>query len=105
MSGPTTALYARSRPAGNCAAAFYAVHLQYTSQGVAVLGSALVDDGPCPGCLVRTTLPHGGWRVAFFLGVIIVPFGLWLRNRLPETLHAAAGAPEAPDAPSLPLPG
>ena len=28
-----------------------------------------------------------GWRIAFLLGVACLPFGLWLRSRLPETLH------------------
>jgi MFS family permease len=32
------------------------------------------------------------------MGVVIVPFGLILRNRLPETLHAADDAALAPDA-------
>jgi len=29
-----------------------------------------------------------GWRIAFLLGAVTVPFGLWLRSSLPETLHA-----------------
>jgi MHS family citrate/tricarballylate:H+ symporter-like MFS transporter len=29
-----------------------------------------------------------GWRIAFLLGAVTVPFGLWLRTNLPETLHA-----------------
>ena len=97
--GPTTAYMLEAAPPER--RGFYAA-FQYTSQGVAVLGSAVVG-----WALSRLLSPHDlatwGWRLAFFLGVIIVPFGLWLRNRLPETLHAAAGAPEAPDAPSLPL--
>jgi MFS family permease len=28
-----------------------------------------------------------GWRIAFGFGVLILPFGLWLRRGLPETLH------------------
>ena len=28
-----------------------------------------------------------GWRIAFLLGAITLPFGLWLRRSLPETLH------------------
>lgn len=31
------------------------------------------------------------WRIAFLLGAVTVPFGLWLRSNLPETL----GTPEA----------
>jgi len=30
-----------------------------------------------------------GWRIAFLLGAVIVPFGLALRRGLPETFHAA----------------
>ena len=30
-----------------------------------------------------------GWRIAFLLGAAAVPFGLWLRTSLPETLQAA----------------
>jgi MFS family permease len=28
-----------------------------------------------------------GWRIAFGLGGIVLPFGLWMRRRMPETLH------------------
>jgi MFS family permease len=28
-----------------------------------------------------------GWRIAFLLGAICLPFGLWLRTGLPETIH------------------
>ena len=28
-----------------------------------------------------------GWRVAFLIGAITLPLGLWLRRELPETLH------------------
>jgi MFS family permease len=29
-----------------------------------------------------------GWRVAFLLGAVTIPFGLWVRRGLPESLHA-----------------
>lgn len=45
-----------------------------------VLGLTLSDE----------QLTQWGWRVAMGLGVVIVPFGLWLRTRLPETMHAGA---------------
>jgi MFS family permease len=98
--GPTTAYMLEAAPPER--RGFYA-SFQYMSQGVAVLGSA-VAGWTLAQLLSKHDLAEWGWRVAFLLGVIIVPFGLWLRGRLPETLHAAAGAPEAPDAPSLPLP-
>jgi len=30
-----------------------------------------------------------GWRVAFLVGAITIPFGFWMRANLPETLHGA----------------
>jgi len=30
-----------------------------------------------------------GWRIAFLLGAICLPFGVWMRSRLPETVRAA----------------
>jgi MFS family permease len=50
--------------------------------------------------LPPTELDAYGWRIAFLLGSVAVPFGLWLRSHLPETLHvpepvaAAAPAPK-----------
>ena len=45
------------------------------------------------GILLTLTLPRDaldayGWRIAFLLGAVVVPFGLWLRTNLPETLDA-----------------
>jgi MFS family permease len=37
-----------------------------------------------------------GWRIAFLIGAATLPFGIWLRRGLPETLHREeAWAPEA----------
>ena len=59
---------------------------QGASQYVALVVGGLV------GTLLTATLPAGaldayGWRIAFLLGAVTVPFGLWLRSNLPETLH------------------
>jgi len=35
-----------------------------------------------------------GWRIAFGLGGVVLPFGLWLRRNLPETLHREEVAAE-----------
>jgi MFS transporter, MHS family, citrate/tricarballylate:H+ symporter len=32
-------------------------------------------------------LQEWGWRVALGLGALVIPFGLWMRSRLPETLR------------------
>jgi MFS family permease len=94
--GPTTAYMLEAAPPER--RGFYAA-FQYVSQGAAVLGSA-VAGWALARWLGPKDLAAWGWRVAFAAGVVIIPFGLWLRGRLPETLHAQAGAPEAPDAPS-----
>jgi len=37
-------------------------------------------------------LDSDGWRVAFLIGAVCLPFGLWMRRTLPETIpHADAG--------------
>jgi MFS family permease len=52
------------------------------------------------GILLTAVLPPEaldsyGWRIAFLLGAAAVPFGLWLRTHLPETLHAPEESPAA----------
>ncbi|MBV8683878.1 MAG: MFS transporter, partial [Caulobacteraceae bacterium] len=39
-----------------------------------------------------------GWRIAFLLGAVTLPFGLWLRRSLPETLDALETGPPKPRA-------
>jgi MHS family citrate/tricarballylate:H+ symporter-like MFS transporter len=75
-----------------------AVSWQPVSQQIAATAGALVG-------LVLSKLMTGaaldayGWRIAFLLGVACLPYGLWLRSRLPETIHLheteAALAPHA----------
>jgi MFS family permease len=68
---------------------------QGASQNVALFAASLV------GIALTTLMPAAlldawGWRIAFLLGAVTVPFGLWLRKNLPETLHAQeAGQPMA----------
>lgn len=62
------------------------VSWQGVSQYLALIVGSLV------GIVLTATLPHGaldayGWRIAFLLGAVTLPFGLWLRRSLPETLH------------------
>lgn len=64
------------------------VSWQGASQSAALLCGSLV------GLLLTDMLPAHtleayGWRIAFLLGALTVPFGLWLRTNLPETLTAA----------------
>jgi MFS family permease len=34
-----------------------------------------------------------GWRIAFAIGALALPFGLYMRSKMPETLHLSEGAP------------
>ena len=91
--GPTTAYMLEAAPASR--RGFYG-SLQYTSQDLATLIAAIV------GMVLSMTLAPAdlqawGWRIAFLLGVAIVPFGILIRRGLPETLHAADDAALAPD--------
>jgi MFS family permease len=83
--GPITAYAAEAAPRDHRAR--YVSVLQ-TGQGLAVLCSGLI------GYLLARLLSPGnldanGWRVAFLLGALVVPIGLLIRSRLPETLEMA----------------
>ncbi len=65
---------------------------QIASQGTALLAAGLV------GFALSHLLSPGamtlwGWRIAFLLGLAIVPGGLYIRRRLPETAHLTRGRP------------
>ncbi len=90
--GPTTAFLLESAPPER--RGFYTAFQAWT-QDLSILIAGLV------GFLLATFLDSSqlqsfGWRVAFLVGAAIVPFGLWLRHRLPETFYAAQdGKPES----------
>jgi len=86
--GPTTAYLLESAPAKSRG---LAVAWQGASQQLAATAGGLV------GFVLSVIMAPGaldayGWRIAFLLGAITIPFGLWIRRGLPETLHR----PEAP---------
>lgn len=92
--GPTTAYLIEAAAAER--RGFYA-SLQYATQDAGVLVAGVI------GTVLAASLTAGqlqgwGWRVAILIGASIVPFGLWMRRSLPETLHAADDAALAPDA-------
>jgi MFS family permease len=61
------------------------VSWQPTSQEIAATAGALVGV-----ILSRTMAPEAlesyGWRIAFLIGAVCLPFGLWMRRSLPETI-------------------
>ena len=95
--GPITAYAAEAAPRDHRAR--YVSVLQ-TGQGLAVLSAGLM------GYLLAHLLPPDdldayGWRIALLVGVLVVPIGLIIRSRLPETLESAvAQADSELDGPS-----
>lgn len=60
---------------------------QGASQGMAVLAAGL-SGVVLATILSKEQLADWGWRVPFVLGLLIVPVGLYIRRRLPETLES-----------------
>jgi len=92
--GPTTAYMAEAAP--DHRRGFY-LSMQYATQDAATLLAGLVGTA-LAFQLSDAQLQDWGWRVAMLVGASIVPFGLYVRRSLPETLHAADDAALAPDA-------
>jgi MFS family permease len=86
--GPTTAYLMEIAPPERRA---LMIAWQPTSQQIAATAGALV------GFILSNTLAPGalesyGWRIAFLIGTICLPFGFWMRRTLPETIqHAESG--------------
>lgn len=95
--GPTTAFLIESPPPQN--RGFYGT-LQSASQYASTFAAGVVGTS-----LANILEPHAlatwGWRAAFLIGALIIPFGLIVRRSLPETMHAVDDAALAPDAPSV----
>ncbi|KRP97707.1 citrate:proton symporter [Bradyrhizobium pachyrhizi] len=86
--GPTTAYLMEAAPAEGRG---FAVSFQPASQQIAATAGALVGE-ILSLTMTSEALNVYGWRIALLLGAATLPFGLWLRSSLPETLHR----PEAP---------
>ncbi len=91
--GPTTAFLVEAAPAHR--RGLY-VALQSTTQSIAVAAAGIVGF-TLSATLTPEQLDGWGWRVAFLLGVAIVPVGLMIRRRLPETMGPAERAALPPD--------
>ena len=90
--GPSTSFLVEAAPPNR--RGFY-VSLQFVSQHLAIITSGVVGFALAHS-LSEAALNSWGWRVAFLVGLVIVPFGLFLRRGLQESLHAApASAPAA----------
>jgi MFS family permease len=74
-----------------------AVSWQGGSQQVAATLGALVGFG-LSAVLSEQALTSYGWRISLAFGALIVPFALWIRSSLPETLHTAKAPGAVEDA-------
>lgn len=90
--GPTTAFLMEAAPPERRG---LAVSWQAAGQALAAMAAGLVGAG-LSGVMTPAALDGYGWRVAFLIGASVLPFGLWLRRNLPETLHAPEPAIRAP---------
>ncbi|GCB04662.1 MFS transporter [Ralstonia sp. SET104] len=70
----------------------FRVSWQLGSQGIAALCGALTA-AILYGSLSPEALQSWGWRVPFFLGLLIAPVGLYIRSHLDETHTAQTHAP------------
>src|SRR6185369_11798041 len=92
--GPNTAFLMEAAPAHRRG---FFVSMQATSADIAVMAAGLIGVVLAHN-LSSAELDAWGWRAALLPGAVIVPFGLYLRRSLAETLHrapepaAAAGA-------------
>jgi MFS family permease len=63
-----------------------AVSWQPTSQLIAATAGALAGLALSK-TMTGAALDAYGWRIAFLIGATTLPFGLWVRSGMPETLH------------------
>ncbi|VTU29778.1 Proline porter II [Variovorax sp. PBS-H4] len=91
VGASTTLLVEHATPANRG----YMASWQFASQGLGILLGAAVAGG-----LTAALGPQGmeawGWRVPFFIGMLIAPVGMYIRRHLDESLETA-GAPPAPE--------
>src|SRR5262249_27045437 len=82
--GPTTAYLIEIASPGRRG---LVVAWQPTSQEIAATRGALVGAIRSQ-TMTPEMLESTGWRVAFLIGAACLPFGLWMRRTLPETIAA-----------------
>jgi MFS family permease len=82
--GPSTAVLLECAPVDRRG---LFVSWQSASQGVAIFAAGLVGL-TLSTILDKQQLAAWGWRIPFALGLLLLPVGLYIRRRLPETLEA-----------------
>jgi MFS family permease len=80
--GPASAFLMEAAPRER--RGFY-VALQFSTQWLAILAAGIIGL-VLANLLTPAALTQWGWRAAFLVGALVVPFGLFVRRHLPETL-------------------
>ena len=80
--GPASAFLMEAAPPSR--RGFY-VALQFSTQWLATLVAGIIGL-ILSSLLTSSAQTQWGWRVAFLVGALVVPFGLFVRRHLPETL-------------------
>jgi MFS family permease len=96
--GPSTAFLIEAAPPHR--RGLY-VAVQYMTQDLAVVAAGIVGFALSNG-LSAMALDRWGWRLAFLLGAAVVPFGVYLRGTLTETLTAVAPETSRPESRRVP---
>jgi MFS transporter, MHS family, citrate/tricarballylate:H+ symporter len=81
--GPTTAFLLEAAPSER--RGFYTA-FQVWTQHLSILFSGLIGFA-LASLLTGRQLQDFGWRIAFLIGAVIIPFGILIRRKLPETFH------------------
>lgn len=97
--GPSTAFLIEAAPPHR--RGLY-VAVQFMTQDLAVVAAGVVGFA-LSNSLSATALDRWGWRLAFLIGAAVIPFGLYLRHSLPETLSPADRAIAGPAQRRVPL--
>ncbi|WP_409172626.1 MFS transporter [Variovorax sp. H27-G14] len=88
--GPASAFLVEAAPEGK--RGLYA-SWQLASQGAAACVAGLVGM-TMNSLLTVEQMTSWGWRVPFLVGLLLVPLAVYLRRRMPETLHESPPRPE-----------
>jgi len=97
--GPSTAFLVEAAPPER--RGLY-VSIQSATQDLAIVAAGIVGF-VLSSVMSPSALDEWGWRLAFLVGVMIVPVGLWLRRSLPETLPGPADAASRTVRPRVPV--
>jgi MFS family permease len=89
--GPSTAFLLESAPADKRG---LFGSWQLASQGAAILCAGTIGVALSL-VLTAEQMQAWGWRIPFLLGLLIIPVGLYIRNKLPETAGESTGVAEA----------